>query len=79
MSENQQVIGGEDNTHDSTHNRANSIILNVSFDNRKSKHPHHVENISFYKRLHKYAVHKGISDQAVIRFAVSTLLDKVGY
>lgn len=55
-----------------------SIPINVSFDNRPVEMPNG-ETISFYTRLHKYAKHKGISEQDVIRYAVSMLLDKVGY
>lgn len=86
MTEGQQDTGNTDNYNGNTwpldkvnqHNRAKSVPLNVSFDNRPETRPSG-EIISFYGRLLKYSKHKGVGEQEIIRFAVSMLLDKVGY
>lgn len=87
MAENQEVTSKNSNRTNPVYNselntankRAISVTLQTSFDNIKKEHPLYKEPISFYGRLVKYSGHKGLTEQDVIRYAVSTLLDKVGY
>lgn len=51
-----------------------SIPVKVSISNESNN-----GKLSLYGRLRKYRKDKGISEQDVIRFSLSTFLDRVGY
>lgn len=55
-------------------NRVASVPVKVSISNT----PNGVKP-SLYNRLTNYRKDKGLKDQDVLRFALSMLLDKVGY
>lgn len=55
-------------------NSVKSVEIGTSFSNVR-----HGGNPSVYERLIAYSKHKGLKEQEVIRFAVSMLLDKVGF
>lgn len=54
-----------------THRVPKSVPINLSIPNRGDN--------ALYKRLKKYCDDKGLSEQEVIRYAISQLLERTGY
>jgi hypothetical protein len=54
-----------------------SIVLKVSISNKPDSNGNKAK--SMYNRLSKYAKDKGVNEQAILRFALSSLLDRAGY